>query len=98
MLIEGCLEVSYPSSTTLLVLCVMPTAMMQLRDRIQNQRLRNGVSALITGFVIFMVVGRLISGVHWISDIIGGILLSAGLVMLYRWVNKLPKRMVFTGK
>ena len=98
VLIEGCLEVSYPSSTTLLVLCVMPTAMMQLRDRIQNQRLRNGVSALITGFVIFMVVGRLISGVHWISDIIGGILLSAGLVMLYRWVNKLPKRMVFTGK
>ena len=84
VLIEGCLEVSYPSSTTLLVLCVMPTAMMQLRDRIQNQRLRNGVSALITGFVIFMVVGRLISGVHWISDIIGAIFLGSGLVALYR--------------
>ena len=35
VLIEGALEASYPSSTTLLVLCVMPTAMMQLRQRIQ---------------------------------------------------------------
>ena len=36
VLIEGYLEASYPSSTTLLVLCVMPTAMMQLRDRIKQ--------------------------------------------------------------
>jgi undecaprenyl-diphosphatase len=34
---------------------------------------------------MFMVLGRLISGVHWLSDIIGGALLSAGLVLLYRF-------------
>lgn len=83
VLIEGFLEASYPSSTTLLVLCVMPTAMIQLRDRIKKPVLRRCTSIAITAFIAFMVVGRLLSGVHWLTDIIGGILLSAGLIMIY---------------
>ena len=83
VLIEGYLEASYPSSTTLLVLCVMPTAMIQLRQRIKRSVLRRCVCVAIAAFIVFMVVGRLISGVHWLTDIIGGILLSAGLVMAY---------------
>ena len=83
VLIAGYLEASYPSSTTLLVLCVMPTTMLQLRGRIEHPMLRRCVSAAIAAFVVFMVIGRLISGVHWLTDIIGGILLSAGLVMIY---------------
>ena len=83
VLIEGYLEASYPSSTTLLVLCVMPTAMMQLRDRIKQPMFRKCVSIVIRAFIAFMVIGRLISGVHWLTDIIGGILLSAGLVITY---------------
>lgn len=83
VLINGILEASYPSSTTLLVLCVMPAAMMQLNRRIRNPHLRRSVLALIAAFTAFMVIARLVSGVHWLSDIIGGLLLSAGLVMLY---------------
>lgn len=81
--IEGVLEASYPSSTTMLVLCVMTTAMMQFRARIRNRAKRRWVLAVCATFTAFMVVGRLVSGVHWLSDIIGGALLSAGLVMLY---------------
>ena len=80
VLIEGYPEASYPSSTTLLALCVMPTAAMQLRARIRCRAL----TAAIWAFTGFMVIGRLVSGVHWLSDIIGGILLSAGLIALYR--------------
>jgi undecaprenyl-diphosphatase len=83
VLIQGFLEASYPSSTTLLVLCVMPTAQLQLRSRIQNPILRRITCAAITAFMVFMVVGRLLSGVHWFTDIVGGILLASGLVMLY---------------
>ena len=83
VLIEGSLEASYPSSTTLLVLCVMPTARMQLHRRIQNSAFRKAVTVAITSYIVFMVAGRLLSGVHWLTDIIGGILLSAGLVMIY---------------
>lgn len=84
VLIEGVLEASYPSSTTVLVLCVMSTAAMQLHARIQNGVLRRCVVIAAVAFAAFMVIGRLLSGVHWVSDIIGGALLSAGLVAGYR--------------
>lgn len=86
VLIAGYLEVSYPSSTTLLTLCVMPTAMLQLRRYIRNSLFKGIVTAVLVGFTVFMVIGRLISGVHWLTDIAGGIFLSAGLVMMYRFV------------
>ena len=84
VLINGYLEASYPSSTTILVMCVMPTAIMQLGSRIKSKALRNIVAVSIITFITFMVIGRLLSGVHWLTDIVGGTLLSAGLVMLYR--------------
>lgn len=83
VLIEGFLEASYPSSTTLLVLCVMPTSRMQLRGRIRNIRFRRGICGILVAFEVLMVTGRLISGVHWLTDILGGVLLSSGLVRLY---------------
>ena len=84
VLIEGQLEGSYPSSTTMLALCVMPTAWMQFSGRIPNPRLRRWIGWLFAGFTAFLVVGRLFSGVHWFSDIVGGALLSVGLLGLYR--------------
>ena len=83
ILIEGYLEASYPSSTTMLVACVMPTAMMRIKKRIRNSILRRTTLALIAIFIGFMVISRLISGVHWLSDIVGGILVSSGLVSAY---------------
>lgn len=83
VLLDGYLETSYPSSTTMLVLCVMPTAMLQLNARIRRPFLRRFVLFSISAFTVFMVIGRLLSGVHWVTDIIGGALVSAGLVLLY---------------
>lgn len=83
VLINGVLEASYPSSTTLLVMCVMPTAMIMISRRTKNQLLKNVVLFLLFLFTIFMVAGRLVSGVHWMSDIVGGAVLSAGLVMIF---------------
>jgi undecaprenyl-diphosphatase len=84
VLIGGNLEPSYPSSTTMLVTCIMPTALMQLRERVKNKKTSLVLTILIIVFIVFMIVGRIISGVHWFSDIIGGVLLSIGLVLLYR--------------
>ena len=92
VLIGGILEASYPSSTTMLVMCVMPTAIMQFNARIKNNILKRFVASAITVFVVFMVIGRLLSGVHWFTDIIGGALLSAGLVLMYRAIICLEGR------
>ena len=89
VLINGILEASYPSSTTMLVMCVMPTAIMQFDTRIKNDVLKRCVTYAITAFIVFMVIGRLVSGVHWFTDIIGGALLSAGLVLMYRAMIRL---------
>ena len=83
VLINGILEASYPSSTTLLVMCVMLAAAMQFKKRILNQKLRKAAVLTASAFTVFMVLARLISGVHWLTDIIGGILLSSGLVLIY---------------
>ena len=92
VLIDGNLEASYPSSTTMLALCVLPTAMMQLKSRIRRRTVRRAVLVTLGAFTVFMVIGRLISGVHWLTDIIGGVLLSGGLVMLYAFVIKGKER------
>lgn len=89
VLIGGALEASYPSSTTILVMCVMPTAGMQLGERIKNRVLRKVVSIGISAFIAFMVIGRLLCGVHWFTDIVGGALLSVGLVKMYASVSRI---------
>ena len=91
-LINGYLEASYPSSTTMLVMCAMPTAMMQLRTRIKNDLFRQCVMFTIAVFIAFMVIGRLVSGVHWITDIIGGALFSTAIVLMYYSIGNLAAK------
>ena len=86
ILIEEILEASYPSSTTLLVLSVMPTLVLQANRRIENRYLKRIIYAFTIVFSAFMVIGRLVSGVHWFTDIMGAAFLSAGLFYLYKAV------------
>jgi len=88
VLIYGVLEASYPSSTTVLVICVMSAAKIQLDMRIRNCAIKCLASNLIILFTVFMVICRLVSGVHWFTDIVGGVLLSTGLVLMYRTVTR----------
>ena len=85
-LIEGRLEASYPSSTTLLVLSVMPTLVFQTRRRLKNRKAKRIIDIMTVIFSLFMIIGRLVSGVHWLTDIIGSVLFSAGLFCIYRAV------------
>ena len=83
VLIHGYLEASYPSSTTLLVLSVMPTLKFQADRRCRNRIFRCFAAIFAIAFSAFMVIGRLVSGVHWATDIVGSVLLSTGLFLMY---------------
>lgn len=86
ILINGFMEASYPSSTTLLVLCVIPTLVFQVNQRLKSITLKRFITIFTVAFSVFMVMGRLISGVHWLTDIIGSCLLSAGLFYAYKGI------------
>lgn len=90
ILIGGNLEASYPSSTTLLVLSVMPTLKYQSERRIAKPVTRKAIAVFVIVFSAFMVLGRLIAGVHWATDIVGSVFLSSGLFMIYRFMAECP--------
>lgn len=81
--IDGIMEASYPSSTTLLVLSVMPTLKFQVDRRAKSPAVRGAITAFAVAFSALMVLGRLVAGVHWATDIIGAVLLAAGLFAVY---------------
>lgn len=83
ILIEGRREVSYPSSTTLLVIAVMPSVAFQVNKRLNNRALKGVLNSFIYAFLCFMVIGRALCGVHWLTDIIASILLGVGLYLIY---------------
>lgn len=88
ILIEGRMEASYPSSTTLLVLCVMPTLIEQVNRRMKKEILKKTIMMSAICFSVVMGVGRLICGVHWFTDIVGAVMLSGGLFSIYKGYEK----------
>ena len=75
-------EASFPSSHTMLIMTVF-IAVMIISDRYVSKGL--GALVRLACFLIVLVTigGRLYCGVHWCTDIIGGILLSATLLLLF---------------
>ena len=82
VLMEGQLEPSYPSSHVMLIVCVMVTSAMEVRRRWPG-KVSRWVDIAASVVVFLAVLGRLFSGVHWLTDILGGVLLAAALVALY---------------
>ena len=85
VMLEDTLEASYPSSHTMLAVCVMSTAICQLKWKMRDEHVSRIVQGVLAVLIVLTVVGRMISGVHWFTEIIGGVLLSAFLVSLYVW-------------
>ena len=92
VLIGGIMEASYPSSTTLLVLSVMPTLPFQAERRLKCAAATKWTGMAAAVFSAFMVIGRLFSGVHWLTDIIGAVILSKGLFLMYKAIVLMDDR------
>lgn len=90
ILLEGKLEASYPSSHTMLVIGIMGMAIIQFHNRIKHKGVRLMIESLCLFIIVITVIGRLISGVHWFTDMVAGILLGLGLVFLYKGINVKP--------
>ena len=82
ILMNGFLEASYPSSHTLMTICLCGSSII-LNKKLFNNKITSVMDVLSVAIIFITVIGRLISGVHWFTDIIGGILISIALLMTF---------------
>lgn len=84
VLVDGVIEASYPSSHTVLSVFILGSAMIQFHKIFEGKsKLLFALDATSFTIIGFTVVGRLLSGMHWITDIFGGLLLSVSLIFIY---------------
>ena len=79
-------EASFPSSHTMIVCVIMGSAVMLINNYIKNKALNRTLRVICFVIIGVTVMGRLIAGVHWFTDILGGILISVTLLSLYKEV------------
>lgn len=91
LLVDGALKASYPSTHTLLFAVVLPLVAATVWREINNRPLRFTVAAVCGVLLVAGVILRAIAGVHWLSDIIGGLFLAATLVFTYLALTISPR-------
>lgn len=76
-------EASFPSSHTLLGLTVMIATAMIIGKYVKSKGLASLIRVVCVVIALVCVAGRLYSGVHWLTDIVGGVLLSVTFLLLF---------------
>ena len=80
ILIDGVLEASYPSSHTLMSICLCGSSII-INKKIFKNKFGDVENILSVILILLLVIGRIISGVHWFTDILGGIIISSALLV-----------------
>ena len=82
ILMNGFLEASFPSSHTLMAVCICGSSVM-VNKRLFKNKLSKVSNILSFVIIIVTIFGRLISGVHWFTDILGGLFIASALLMTF---------------
>ena len=80
---DGKLEASFPSSHTMLAVCICLSSLLISKYYVKNEKIRKLFDIGTVILMLVLVIGRLLSGVHWFSDILGGVIISLFLVSIY---------------
>lgn len=76
-------EASFPSSHTVLAVVLLGTAMAEIAYRVRVKWLLVAGESLCGALLLALVCGRFFSGVHWLTDILGGLLLGGALLLAF---------------
>lgn len=83
VLINGELDLSYPSSHTMTALFVFLSAIPMINYLVKNKIAKYITNIFLCLLSAFTVIGRFVCGAHWFTDIIGGCLFAVGLLFLF---------------
>ena len=86
VLLEGVLEPSFPSSHTLLAMFVCGSAVIMNNKLFEKNEYKKLINVLLIVLMVLIIVGRLLSGVHWITDVVGGILIATTLLYIFNYI------------
>ena len=93
VMLEGELEASFPSSHTMLAVCICLSSLLVSKYYIKDEKIKKILDISTIILMVVLVVGRLLSGVHWFSDILGGVIISLFLVSIYyTLINLFPDK------
>lgn len=79
-------EASFPSSHIMMVCVIMGSAMVLIKQYVKSNLARMVLQVMCAAVILVTIYGRLISGLHWFTDILGGLLLSLALLLFYSGV------------
>ena len=82
------LEASFPSSHTMLSLCILGTGIIESDYLIKDKKINFTVKIIAFAVMFLTVIGRLLAGVHWFTDILGGLIISASYIALFSGIIK----------
>jgi len=84
VIIDNELEASYPSTHTLLTMCICISSIIINKLKYNNFKYIKITNILTIILALSIVIGRIISGVHWITDIMGGLIISLALLSIFK--------------
>lgn len=87
VLMDGEIEASFPSSHTMLAICICVSAILTNKNYIKNKNYLKITNIFIVAIMLVVVIGRFISGVHWFTDIMGGLIISITLLNYYLTID-----------
>lgn len=94
ILMDGKLEASFPSSHTILAICICYSSILVNKFLIDKKDIKKIIDIILYCLIIVIVIGRLISGVHWFTDILGGIIISIALINWFNYVLDLLNKKI----
>ena len=93
ILVEGGkMEASFPSTHTMVSCVILWSATILISKYIKNVKLSRALQVICVLMPIMIGVGRILAGMHWFTDVLGAMLLSAALVCVFWGVTELVKK------
>lgn len=80
---DGQLAASFPSSHTVLAITFLGAAALQFKNRLNDVKVRTAVTLTCQTLILLIVLLRLFCGWHWLTDVIGGLLIGVALLLVY---------------